>query len=193
MDALIDYTSSPGYRDRFIRPPLTGGRFISGFTLIEILVVISLFGILLGLVIANFSMDERAQLQQENHRLALLLEHAGERARTSGQPLAFIPDRQGYAFKSGKTARWQSLNDDQALRERRFPDGITIQNSSLEGQRLRPNEMLVLSPSGLNSPFRIVLASEHFITAINGNMLGQISEETVAESVAASTPSKESR
>ena len=155
--------------------------------------MISLFGILLGLAIANFSMDERAQLQQENHRLALLLAHAGERARTSGQPLAFVPANLGYAFKSGKTARWQTLNDDQILRERHFPDGITIQNSNIEGQRLRPNEMLVLSPSGLNSPFRIVLASEHFITAINGNMLGQVSEETVTEFAAASTSPKEIR
>ena len=193
MDALIDYTSSTGNQDRLIRRPLTGGRFISGFTLVEILVVISLFGILLGLVIVNFSMDERAQLQQENHRLALLLEHAGEQARTSGQPLAFVPANLGYVFKSGKTARWQTLNDDQILRERHFPDGITIQNSNIEGQRLRPNEMLVLSPSGLNSPFRIVLASEHFITAINGNMLGQVSEETVTEFAAASTFPKEIR
>lgn len=154
--------------------------------------MISLFGILLGLVIVNFSMDEREQLQQESHRLALLLEHAGERARSSGQLLGFIPARQGYSFKSRRTARWQPLNDDQALRERRFPDGMTIQNTSLEGQRLRPNEMLVLSPTGLNSPFRIVLASEHFITAINGNMLGQVSEEAVSE-FAAYKSAKESR
>lgn len=77
---------------------LIGAKILKGFTLIEVLVVLTIMSIMLGLVTANFAMDERQSLQQEAHKLALLMRHASDTARTTGKPIAWQATKQGYIF-----------------------------------------------------------------------------------------------
>jgi len=156
---------------------------LAGFTLIETLVALTIVTIMLGLVVANFGMDDRQQLQQESHRLALLMRHASETARTTGQPLAWANQKNGYRFLQRRPDRpgWQPINNDSTLRQRQLPQNIRIAEQNIEGNRMATHEMIVFSPSGLNPPFSLTLATEHASARLVGNLLGTISEEALID------------
>ncbi len=61
----------------------------SGFTLVELMVVLLIIGITLGMTMLQLMPDKRAVLRQETERLALLLENAALEAQASGQALAW--------------------------------------------------------------------------------------------------------
>src|SRR5687767_11696413 len=73
----------------------------SGFTLVEMLVVILIMGMLLGLVSAIARPSEREPLRLEAERLAQLLTLATAEARLTGKPVGWTSDGAGYRF-----ARW---------------------------------------------------------------------------------------
>jgi len=156
-----------------------------GFTLIETLVVLTIMSIMLGLVIANWGLDEKQQLQQESRRLALLMAHASATARSTGRSIAWSSSQHGYQFLQPNTSRnnWQVVRADSTLRSRQLPAGIAISEQRVEGDRLARNEMIVFSPSGLNAPFSITLSSAHALTKLKGNVLGDIQEEAVMEKI----------
>jgi len=152
-----------------------------GFTLVETLVVLTIMSIMLGLVIANWGLDEKQQLQQESRRLALLMAHASATARSTGRPIAWSSSQHGYQFLQPNTSRnnWQVVSTDSTLRSRQLPAGIQISEQRIEGNRLSKNEMIIFSPSGLNAAFSITLSSAGAITKLKGNLLGNIQEEAV--------------
>ena len=158
-----------------------------GFTLIEILVVLSIMGIMLGLVAVNYSPDERQTLQQEGHRLALLLSHASQTARTTGQPITWQANAQGYQFlqyvQSAKL--WQVIkvnnsNSDTILRERQWPQDMQLSKVNIAGStsttQQRQYEMIIFSPSGINPAFDLTLQSPHAKLALKGDMLGLVTD-----------------
>jgi len=154
---------------------------ILGFTLVETLVMLTIVSIMLGLVVANFGLDDKQQLQQESHRLALLMEHASATARTTGRPVAWSSSQHGYQFLQHNPGRnsWQVLGPDSTLRPRTLPAGIQISEQRVEGSRLARNERIIFSPSGLNAPFSITLSSALAVTRLHGNLLGNIQEEAL--------------
>jgi len=156
-----------------------------GFTLVETLVVLSITSIMLGLVIANWGLDDKQQLQQENHRLALLMAHASTIARSTGRPVAWSSSQHGYQFMQPDPSRnnWQLVSADSTLRSRQLPAGMEISEQRIEGSRLAKNEMIIFPPSGLNPPFSITLSSARAIAKLKGNLLGSIQEEAVLEKI----------
>lgn len=99
-----------------------------GFTLLELLVVISIIAIASAGV--SFSLRDSAQtaLEREGERLAALLEAGRALSRTSGQALLWRPTPDGFRFEGlngGKlptawlgadmTVRWDAANRQQAL------------------------------------------------------------------------------
>ena len=58
-----------------------------GFTLIEMLVVVMIFGILIGMVSVAIRPDEDSILRVEAERLAHLMDLAADESRYSGRPI----------------------------------------------------------------------------------------------------------
>lgn len=159
----------------------------AGFTLIEILVVLSIMGITLGLLVVNYGSDDRQNLQLEGHRLALLLSHASQTARTTGQPIAWQANKQGYQFLQygSLTKQWQvmGLNNvmsDTTLRERALPEGLQLNDVNISGNvstiKNRPFEMIIFSPAGINPAFDLTLQSSQNKLEVKGDMLGQVTD-----------------
>lgn len=146
-----------------------------GFTLIEILVVLVIMGVMLGLVAVNFGMDARQQLQQEGHRLALLMSHASSLARTTGQAVAWLPSKQGYTFsqRSSKQNDWEVINNDSTLRPRVLPESMRISNIHIAGKPAKLDEKIIFSPSGINPAFDLTLTTEGAHLRVTGDMLGK--------------------
>lgn len=89
-------TSAPGSRAR--RSPLARSLRAAGFTLLELLVVISIIAI--ASVGVAFALRDAAgdPLDRDAQRLAALLESARARSRLSGQPVRWLPVEGGFRF-----------------------------------------------------------------------------------------------
>ena len=83
-----------------------------GFTLLELLVVVAI--IALGSAGVVFAMRDgaQAQLEQEGQRLSMLLEAARAQSRSSGTPVRWVSDAEGFHFEGLKPGtlpeRWLS-------------------------------------------------------------------------------------
>ena len=143
---------------------LTGPRCLrpaSGFTLLEVLVVLVIIGIITAMaVVSTGVLGGDHQMDEEAQRLQAVLAQAREESMLDGRDVGLRVDRQGYDFLryNGRVAAWEPVVDDTLLRERELPEGL---NASL---RLEAREV-VLEPRAVPTedepaqPQVLVLAS----------------------------------
>jgi len=143
----------------------------AGFTLVELLVVILIMALGTSMVVGRVSFG-RPPAQVEALRLAALLEHAGTRARTTGQALAFqLRGDAGYRFLRHDDP-WQEIaaTDDDVLRPRRLPEGV-----GLRGDTAGAAESIVLLPAaGLATRFSLHIASPSVAFELRGDEAGRV-------------------
>ena len=91
-------TSAPGSRGPWSRQALPR-RLAAGFTLLELLVVVSIIAIASAGV--SFALRDAggAPLERDAQRLAALLESARARSRVSGQPVRWVVQEEGFRFE----------------------------------------------------------------------------------------------
>ena len=149
----------------------------SGFTLVELLVVIVIVGITLTLVVVNFARDDKRVLSDEAQRLGLLLEHAHDEAVASSRLLSLTADGAGYRFTVASGAgQWLPLEGDDVFRPRAWAGGVNfgglrvLQNASPSTAAPR----LMFSPSGFNAPFEFTLAAGDSYAVVGGDALGRV-------------------
>jgi general secretion pathway protein H len=132
-------TSAPG-SSGLPRPPR---RFAAGFTLLELLVVISIIAIASAGVAFALRDNTGVVLDREAQRLAALLESGRARSRLSGQPVRWVATEEGFRFEG--VAR-------DALPQRWLDAGTRVVG--------RP--LLILGPEPLIPPQTLTLSSaEH--------------------------------
>lgn len=68
-------------------------RRASGFTLVELLIVLAVVAVGLGLVAIALPDGDQARLDEEGERLAALIETARAESRVSGAPVVWLPRR----------------------------------------------------------------------------------------------------
>lgn len=129
----------------------------SGFTLLEMLVVLVIAGLLVSLASLQLSRNPRTDLNEEAQRLALLFESAGDEAQVRARPIAWQPLDGGFRFDIRTEDGWRPLRDD-LLRARRWEGGVTgvsIQylNSDEEANRI------VFGTEAIDTPMEITLIS----------------------------------
>ena len=95
----------------------------SGFTLIEILVVMLLLVIVIGMVGLSVSGDEHRAVREESERLSVLLHAVQQEAILQGKVYALELGLDGYEFLIlGQDGKFQSLAQaDDMLRPRTLP------------------------------------------------------------------------
>jgi general secretion pathway protein H len=127
-------TSAPGSSST----PVGRRRLAAGFTLLELLVVISIIAIATAGV--AFAMRDSAgdPLDREAQRLAALLESARARSRLSGQPVRWVADEAGFHFDG-------------------LPRDALPHNWLASGTRVAGRPVLVLGPDPVIEPQAVVL------------------------------------
>jgi general secretion pathway protein H len=136
-------------------------RKVSGFTLVELMVVMVIIGLTLGLATLNAIPSPRQDLQQEAQRLALLLQLARDEAIVRNRLVTFEADPQRYHFLVRNETRWDPVTGDDLLRERSFKNG--------------PLQLLLEPASaGASNPLRITFGREpvdkpFVLTLVNGD------------------------
>jgi general secretion pathway protein H len=98
-----------------------------GFTLIELMIVVFVIGLVTAGAIIAFSGERRDdQLEKEADRLDALFEYVREQAELQTRDYGFRVNSRGYSFVVFDVLgnEWRPAEEDDALRERPFPEGI---------------------------------------------------------------------
>jgi general secretion pathway protein H len=109
-----------------------------GFTLIELMVVVFIIGLITSAAIITFGGDRRdTELDKEAERINALLEYAREQAELQTRDYGIRINDHVYSFVVFDVLQnqWHPSEEDDALREREFPEGI-IPSVVLEGRRI---------------------------------------------------------
>jgi general secretion pathway protein H len=146
-----------------------------GFTLIEMLVVLLIMGLFVGLVSAVVRPDDRTVLRVEAERLAELLNLAATEASLTGKPIAWTADESSYRFwRADDNDLWSEIDDNELLRARTLPPGITISAFRVENTPPQGTMRLVFAPRGSSLAFTIGVALGSARYSISGSPLGEV-------------------
>lgn len=171
---------------------------LRGFTLIEVLVAVTIVAILVSVVIlsVNVVRDDR-ELQTEGERLAALIDAAQDDAMFQGREFGLEFLRGGYRFVEydPATAQWAVVPDDDMLRQWTLPEdmelSLTLENKNvvLEEEpavlqydarpgapRNRYAPHLLIYSSGEVTPFVVRLARpfDQSSVTLSGDLLGNL-------------------
>jgi general secretion pathway protein H len=153
-------------------------RKATGFTLVELLVVMVIIGITLGLASLNAIPSPRQDLQQEAQRLALLLQLARDEAIVRNRLVAFEANGERYRFMVRGDTGWEPVTRDDLLRERGFKNAplqlvLEPAGASAAGENLR----ITFGREPVDKPFLLTLASGGNAVAIRADGVGHFTVE----------------
>ena len=135
----------------------------SGFTLIEILVVMLIVSIMMGVVVAQLPTSSATlELQRESERLVVLLNMASDEAVVRGSELGFDVDNDLYAFYEfrDETEDWVAM-EDAPYQARQVGEDIEL-HLTLEGRKSLVETdgkvpPIMLLSSGETTPFDLTV------------------------------------
>jgi len=144
---------------RTVPNPMSGPstRLRTGFTLIEIMVVLLILAVTLGMVGINLQRGDNNRVQEEADRIVILLQAAREEAILQGQVFAVQFSNDGYRFlRLNNKGKLELIEMDDVLSPRSLPDGVTL-SFTMDGAVADTEAGLILDPSGSFVPFVLTL------------------------------------
>lgn len=148
-----------------------------GFTLLELLVVLVIAGILLGLVAFNAMPGERKALEGEAQRIALLFQLARDEAIVRNRPIAFEAEPDRYRFLIRDNNKWQTLAQDELLREREFKRAPVALSISPKLDEQTDALRIVFGREPVDKPFVLTMSSGNASVAIRADGIGHFEVE----------------
>jgi len=146
-------------------------RRASGFSLLELLVVIVIAGIALGFISVNVLPSEQRVLQDDAQRVALLMQLARDEAIVRNRPIAFEADSERYRFLVRDDNGWQTMSGDEMLHEREFkraPVNMTISPTVAPDAPVR----VVFGREPVDKPFVLTMSVGNASVALRADGIG---------------------
>ena len=107
--------------------PFARGFEPNGFTLIELAIVAFIIALMAAVAIVAIGNERRdEELVKESERLDALFDYVREQAELQTRDYGLLVSRTGYTFVVYDVIadQWRPAGEDDALRERKFPEGI---------------------------------------------------------------------
>jgi general secretion pathway protein H len=150
-------------------------RYTSGFTLIEMLVVLLIMGILVGLVSTIVQPDDSALLRVEVDRLVQLMNIAETESRYSGKAVAWTADQTSYKFwQLSEDKGWSEISNNNLLRARTLPAGMTITDLHIENIRSALPMRVEFTPYDSTLVFSVAMSLGNAHYTIANSLLGDV-------------------
>jgi general secretion pathway protein H len=137
------------------------------------LVVLMVMGLLIGTISVIAHPSSKDTLQLEARRLAQLLNLAAAESRTSGKSFRWTSDGSGYRFLRWQNNNWVEIRDNDLLRPRVLPSGMTISSLRIENVRRQGLMQIDFTPHGLLLGYTIELASGDERHAVIASPVGE--------------------
>ena len=137
----------------------------AGFTLVELLMVITIIGLAAGAVVLSVP-DPRPSVAEDAERFAARLSRAREEAILSNRPVAVEATSAGYGFAVFDGARWSALNEGPFGPET-WTAGTTV--SPAVGP-----VRIVFDPTGVVDPAAVTLTRERHSRTITVDGAGEV-------------------
>lgn len=155
---------------------------LTGFTLLELLVVLVIVGITLSFAVLSLGLrSDKDIVLEESRRLTALMQLASEEAVIQGRELAMQLDGESYRFLLlDNKNRWQAIEADEVLRERSLPEGLqaelVVEGIGKTGATLS-GSLVYFYSTGEVSPFQLSLQDRQrkYLYYVNGDAQGLIS------------------
>ena len=129
----------------------------SGFTLLEIMVVVFLIALTVGMVSINFRHDTSQVVETEARRFAALVEQMCQESVVQGRLLAVTAEGStAYRFVTFEQGAWQDIQQDDILRLRQLPEDISLIIDVDDTSPAKENAYLRCEPDGFMTPFSAV-------------------------------------
>jgi len=145
-----------------------------GFTLIEIMVVLTVVGLCAGLAYARYDANPRQAIDNEARLFAAALEHAAQLAQWRSETVGVSAEGASYRFwQRGPDDRWTAITDDEVLRARALATGVSVAAREYGGQAVAPDVIVPLRPSGRNEPFVFELSSPEWRVDLSSDVLNR--------------------
>lgn len=159
-------------------PATAAQRKVSGFTLVELLVVMVIIGITLGLAALNAIPSPRQDLQKEAQRIALLLQLARDEAIVRNRLVTFEADSERYHFLVRGDKGWTPIVKDDLLRERSFKNPpVTLILDPPPSNGGASTLRITFGREPVDKPFVLTLASGDNRVAIHADGVGHFTVE----------------
>ena len=148
----------------------------SGFTLIEILVVVAILAIASTAAVLAYDTSDRKSAAREARLFAGALEHAAARAQVRSETLGASTDGNAWRFwrRDPESGRWQPLGDDDILAAHALPDTMTLASTSYGGRAIDARAIVPLRATGHNDPFTFELAARDATLVLAADPLNRI-------------------
>ncbi len=142
----------------------------SGFTLVEVLVVIAITGIVIAVAAINLFPSDQEVARRESGTVALAIEGARDAAWLGGRPTSVTIENAAVRAWRYSGGEWRADNG----RDRSLEGSVRVTAIHVDGQVLQPGERLVFMPDGLGIPFRVALEVRGLPWAVQGDAAGAI-------------------
>lgn len=146
----------------------------SGFTLLEIMVVVLIIGIMLAAVSLTATPNPRTKLRNEAARMATVMQTAQEEAILQGKLFAVNVAENGYAFYQYNGSSMEAIVEDEILRPHELPDNIRITEANVDGPKNDKKFWVLLFPTGELTAFGITFSDEEYHWSVQGDFGGNI-------------------
>jgi general secretion pathway protein H len=163
----------------------------TGFTLVEILVVVAVIAIVATLVVADVGGGGTADLVREARRLAGALEHAQALAQWQSETLGVSADDRGYRFwRKDDADNWVAFSGDDVLAPRTLAAGMRVTVQTYGGAPVTPDAILPFRASGRNEPFTFAIGSAAGAVVVAGDPIGRVSIADVTPGAGMPAPAR---
>ncbi|MEO8346574.1 MAG: prepilin-type N-terminal cleavage/methylation domain-containing protein [Betaproteobacteria bacterium] len=153
-----------------------------GFTLVEILVVISIIAIAAGIAVVAYDSDDRGVALRESKRFAGALEHASAAAQLHSETMGVSTEGNGWRFwrRPADSGRWIAVANDDVLAPHTLPADTAVTPLTYAGRPLAADAIVPLRASGRNEPFAFAVSGRTSRVILWSDPLNRISLQAEA-------------